>query len=60
VINPTILKQYSKTIAAAGTALGVIAASVADGAVTSTETFAILAALVGIGSVFAARNTPPV
>lgn len=49
---------YSKAIAAAGVALGVIAAAVKDGTVTADEVAAILISVGGIGAVFGVRNRP--
>ena len=51
------MKRYSKTFAAAGAALGVIGAALADGTVTSAEGFSVAAAVVGVGAVFTARNS---
>lgn len=50
------MKAYSKAIAAAGAALGVIASALADGSVTQAEGFAIFAAVAGVYAVYKARN----
>ena len=55
-ISLKFLAPYAKAVAAAGAALGVIGAALADGSVTAEEAVAVLSALGGVAAVYQARN----
>lgn len=50
------MSRYSKAFAALGTACGVLAAGLADGALTNQELAATIAAFLGVASVFLIPN----
>lgn len=52
------LAPYSKAVVAAGAALGVIGAALADGTISSAEGASIIAAVGGVLAVFGVRNSP--
>lgn len=52
------LTPYSKAIAAAAAALGVIGAALADGHIDTSELVAILSAIAGVVAVYQVTNTP--
>lgn len=52
------LLPYSKAIAAAAAALGVIASAIADGKVDSAELVAIVSAMGGAFAVYQVKNQP--
>ena len=52
------LARYSKAFAAAATAAGVTAASLADGHLTPEELTSTIVAWIGVATVYAATNRP--
>lgn len=51
------LAPYAKAVAAAGAALGVIAAAISDGAVSTEELVGIVSAVAGVVAVYKTRNS---